>query len=47
MFTCVGSTFTLIPYSLHKCFGSQNFGIIYGCAQLGLVLFIFFLILKL
>ncbi|KAF7633313.1 hypothetical protein Mgra_00007291 [Meloidogyne graminicola] len=36
MFSCVGATYSLIPYATHKCFGCQNFGIAYGCVQLSL-----------
>jgi hypothetical protein len=37
MFCCVGATYALVPYATHICFGSENFGIAYGCIQLSLV----------
>uniref|UniRef100_A0A914CCA0 Major facilitator superfamily (MFS) profile domain-containing protein n=1 Tax=Acrobeloides nanus TaxID=290746 RepID=A0A914CCA0_9BILA len=38
MFTCIGGTYTLVPYACHKSFGSYNFGIAYGLLQLSLVI---------
>uniref|UniRef100_A0A914C121 Uncharacterized protein n=1 Tax=Acrobeloides nanus TaxID=290746 RepID=A0A914C121_9BILA len=37
MFSCIGGTYTLIPYALHKCFGGKNFGFANGALQLSLV----------
>jgi hypothetical protein len=34
MFTVIGSTYTLIPYAVHKAFGPKNFSIAYGCVQI-------------
>ncbi|WKX96497.1 hypothetical protein Q1695_012717 [Nippostrongylus brasiliensis] len=36
IFTCVGGTYSLFPYITHKCFGSTNFGVIYGFLQCSL-----------
>jgi uncharacterized membrane protein len=38
MFTCIGATYTLIPYAVHKCFGPANFSIGYGCVQICLAI---------
>ncbi|CAJ0606702.1 unnamed protein product [Cylicocyclus nassatus] len=35
-FTCIGGTYSLFPYITHKCFGSSNFGVLYGCLQCAL-----------
>ncbi|VDO21579.1 unnamed protein product [Haemonchus placei] len=37
LFTCIGGTYSLFPYITHKCFGSTNFGIVYGFLQCSLV----------
>lgn len=37
MFVCIGATFSLIPFAVHKCFGGPNFAIAYGLCQLCLV----------
>ncbi|CAD5210141.1 unnamed protein product [Bursaphelenchus okinawaensis] len=34
MFVGIGATYCLIPYAIHKCFGSANFAITYGFCQL-------------
>lgn len=34
MFSCVGATYSLVPYATHRCFGCENFGVAYGCVQL-------------
>ncbi|KAK6053339.1 hypothetical protein COOONC_09154 [Cooperia oncophora] len=36
IFTCIGGTYSLFPYITHKCFGSSNFGIVYGFLQCSL-----------
>jgi MFS family permease len=36
MFSCIGATFSLLPYAVHHCFGQGNFGIIYGSIQVAL-----------
>ncbi|XGW08296.1 hypothetical protein V3C99_010979 [Haemonchus contortus] len=36
LFTCIGGTYSLFPYITHKCFGSTNFGIVYGFLQCSL-----------
>uniref|UniRef100_A0A914E5U9 Oxalate:formate antiporter n=1 Tax=Acrobeloides nanus TaxID=290746 RepID=A0A914E5U9_9BILA len=33
MFSCLGGTYALIPYCLHRCYGSYNFGVAYGVVQ--------------
>uniref|UniRef100_A0A9J2PDY8 Major facilitator superfamily (MFS) profile domain-containing protein n=1 Tax=Ascaris lumbricoides TaxID=6252 RepID=A0A9J2PDY8_ASCLU len=38
MFCCIGATYTLLPYATNKCFGSAQFGIIYGALQLSIPL---------
>lgn len=38
IFTCIGGTYSLFPYITHKCFGSTNFSVIYGCLQCSLSL---------
>uniref|UniRef100_A0A914XH53 Uncharacterized protein n=1 Tax=Plectus sambesii TaxID=2011161 RepID=A0A914XH53_9BILA len=30
MFCCIGGTFSLMPFAVHKCFGDLHFGINYG-----------------
>lgn len=37
MFVGIGATYSLIPYAIHKSFGSPNFAIAYGFCQLCLV----------
>ncbi|RCN39582.1 hypothetical protein ANCCAN_14480 [Ancylostoma caninum] len=36
IFTCIGGTYSLFPYITHKCFGSTNFGVLYGFLQCAL-----------
>ncbi|KAL6735129.1 hypothetical protein Aduo_005601 [Ancylostoma duodenale] len=36
IFTCIGGTYSLFPYITHKCFGSTNFGVLYGLLQCAL-----------
>uniref|UniRef100_A0AC34QMX0 Major facilitator superfamily (MFS) profile domain-containing protein n=1 Tax=Panagrolaimus sp. JU765 TaxID=591449 RepID=A0AC34QMX0_9BILA len=38
MFSIIGATYTLLPSAVHKCFGSQNFGIAYGFVQLSMTI---------
>ncbi|CAD5215153.1 unnamed protein product [Bursaphelenchus xylophilus] len=38
MFVGIGATYCLIPYAIHKCFGSANFAITYGFCQLCLAI---------
>ncbi|KAI6242707.1 hypothetical protein M3Y99_00176500 [Aphelenchoides fujianensis] len=38
MFTCIGATYTLIPFAIHRAFGSANFGIAYGFVQICLAI---------
>nr|CAD2168019.1 unnamed protein product [Meloidogyne enterolobii] len=36
MFSCVGATYSLVPYATHRCFGCENFGVAYGCVHISL-----------
>uniref|UniRef100_A0A1I8ADF3 MFS domain-containing protein n=1 Tax=Steinernema glaseri TaxID=37863 RepID=A0A1I8ADF3_9BILA len=36
MFCCVGATYSLLPYAAHKCFGAEQFGLVYGSIQIAL-----------
>ncbi|VDK46865.1 unnamed protein product [Anisakis simplex] len=38
MFSCIGATYTLLPYATNKYFRSEQFGVVYGCLQLALPL---------
>ena len=37
MFSCIGATYSLVPFAVHKCFGAKNFPIAYGVCRTCLV----------